>query len=89
MNKRRAHIVIPAELIAEIDTVVGKRCRSQFMTEAVRKELKRLRFKQSLDEAVGAWKDKDHPELNQGSASWVTQLRGAEEARTLKSNISE
>lgn len=81
LDRQRTHIIIPSELIAEIDTIIGKRGRSHFLVEAARKELGRLRLEQALDQSVGIWKDKDHPELKQGSAKWVSQLRKAEATR--------
>jgi len=41
----------------------------------VDRELMRLRQIQALESATGLWKDKDHPELKQGSAKWVRELR--------------
>lgn len=75
MNTKRTHIVIPQQLVAEIDTLVGKRQRSAFLTQAAEKELMRLRQIKALEGAAGAWKDKDHPELQQGAAEWVKKLR--------------
>jgi len=80
--QQRTHIIIPAELVTEIDALVGKRGRSLFLAEAARKELNQLRLKQALDKAIGVWQDKDHPELKKGSAHWVTQLRKAEASRS-------
>ncbi|HEV2201256.1 MAG TPA: hypothetical protein VGR73_15675 [Bryobacteraceae bacterium] len=75
MLTKRTHIVIPHRLASEIDSVVGKRGRSTFLTQAAEKELTRLRQLKALETATGSWKDKDHPELKQGSAKWVKQLR--------------
>ena len=75
MNTKRTHIVIPQQLVAEIDTLVGKRSRSTFFTQAAEKELMRLRQIKALEGVAGAWKDKDHPELKQGAAKWVKKLR--------------
>ncbi len=75
MNTKRTHIVIPQELVAEIDTVVGKRGRSAFLTQAAEKELMRLRQLKALGAAAGSWKDEDHPGLRQGAAKWVKKLR--------------
>lgn len=72
---RRTHIVIPNDLAAEIDVLVGKRGRSAFLAGAAEKELLRLRQIKALEAATGAWKDKDHPELKQGAAKWVKKLR--------------
>jgi hypothetical protein len=75
MNLKRTHIVIPEHLATQIDTLVGKRGRSAFLTQAAEKELKRLRQLKALAAATGSWKDKDHPELKQGAAKWVKELR--------------
>ena len=74
MNKR-THIVIPEQLAHEIDTLVGKRARSGFLTEAARKELRRRQMVSALEQATGSWKDEDHPELKAGSAKYVARLR--------------
>jgi hypothetical protein len=44
----------------------------------------RLRQIEALKAAAGAWKDKDHPELKQGSAKWVRKLRQESERRLRK-----
>ena len=75
MNTKRTHIVIPQQLVVEIDILVGKRGRSAFLTQAAEKELMRLRQIKALESASGSWKDKDHPELKQGAAKWVKKLR--------------
>ena len=75
MNIKRTHIVISQQLVAEIDTIVGKRGRSAFLTQAAEKELMRLRQIKALESAAGSWKDEDHPELKQGAAKWVRKLR--------------
>ena len=75
MNLKRTHIVISQQLVAEIDTIVGKRGRSAFLTQAAEKELMRLRQIKALESAAGSWKDEDHPELKEGAAKWVKKLR--------------
>ena len=72
---KRTHIVIPEQLVQEIDTLVGKRGRSGFLTEAAWKEVRRLRMLRGLEEASGSWKDKDHPELRGGSGRYVEKTR--------------
>ena len=81
MGNRRAHIVIPEPLVSEIDRLVGKRGRSEFLTRAAEKELRRLQQIKALEAASGAWKDKDHPELRGGAARWVREIRRENERR--------
>ncbi len=75
MSARRTHIIIPEPLVSEIDRLVGKRGRSEFLAHAAEKELRRLQQIKALENVDGAWKDKDHPELKVGAAHWVKELR--------------
>lgn len=75
MRRTRAHIVFPAELLAEVDQLVGVRGRSAFLTEVAQREVQRRKLLAALREAKGAWKSKRHPELKGGSASFVERLR--------------
>lgn len=81
MNTRRTHIVIAERLISEIDRLVGKRGRSEFLTQAAEKELRRLQQIRALENVAGAWKDKHHPELKAGAARWVKELRKESDQR--------
>jgi Arc/MetJ-type ribon-helix-helix transcriptional regulator len=76
------HIEITEELAEEIDTLVGKRARSSFLTEAAWKEVRRLRMLKAIEEASGAWKDQDHPELRGGAARYVDKIRKEDEMRS-------
>lgn len=84
MTTRRTHIVIPEPLVTEIDRMVGKRGRSEFLTQAAEKELRRLQQIRALENMPGAWKDKDHPELKAGAAQWVKELRKESDRRLHK-----
>jgi|SRR5580704_6481406 hypothetical protein len=85
MNTKRTHVVLSEQLVKEIDTLVGTRQRSSFLTQAAEHELMRLRQLRALEAAAGSWKDKDHPELQQGAAQWVRKIR-RETERRLKDN---
>jgi metal-responsive CopG/Arc/MetJ family transcriptional regulator len=71
---RRTHVVLSDQLLKEIDTLVGNRQRSSFITQAVEHELVRHRQLKALDQLV-AWDEKGHPELKQGAAKYVRKLR--------------
>ena len=75
MGSQRAHILLPEELIAEIDAEVGPRGRSAFLVETARAELRRRRLLTFLRSDQPAWREEDHPELQDGSAAWVRKLR--------------
>ncbi|MEO7142617.1 MAG: hypothetical protein ABI165_03860 [Bryobacteraceae bacterium] len=80
VENKRAHVVLPADVIASIDNLVGKRGRSASLASVAREEIQRRQQRSVLRKAVGAWKDRDHPELQHGSSAWVRQMRAASEA---------
>jgi hypothetical protein len=80
-STRRAHIILPVEVVADIDKLVGKRGRSAFLTEIAQREIKVRRQREVLRETAGAWKAEDHPELADGSAAWVRQIRSSDNQR--------
>ncbi|MEZ5283970.1 MAG: hypothetical protein R2712_04000 [Vicinamibacterales bacterium] len=77
--------MIPERLVEEIDRVVGKRGRSAFLAQAAEKELRRLRQIAAVEGLSGAWRDKDHPELEErGASRWVRAIRQENERRLSK-----
>lgn len=81
MSAKRAHVMIPGELLFEIDRLVGKRGRSRFLAEAAAVEVMRRRQLDALRKAAESWKSERHPELRSGAAQWVSQLRKENEGR--------
>jgi hypothetical protein len=84
MGSKRAHIVLPQELIAEIDSAVGPRGRSAFLVETARAELRRRRLLSFLRNDQPAWNEPDHPELAGGAGAWVKSVRSESEKRIPK-----
>jgi hypothetical protein len=82
MATQRAHIVLPEDLIAEIDSAVGPRGRSAFLVETARAELRRRNLLAFLRSDHPAWQEQDHPELSGGSAAWVSKLRKESDLRS-------
>ena len=80
LKTRRAHIVMPAELVEEIDARVGPRKRSQFVQEAVEEKLRRQRLQASLAEMAGSLADFDIPgwETSEAAIEWVRAQRRGE-----------
>lgn len=79
MSSHRAHIVLPDDLLRQIDELVGSRGRSQFLTEVARREVQRLRLLQLLEENRPGWNLQEHPELLEGAAAWVESMRQEDE----------
>jgi hypothetical protein len=63
--KVKAHLVLPKEILEEVDQIAGKRGRSLFIAEGALEKLERERFLKILEETRGrgAWADKRHPDL--------------------------
>jgi len=72
---KQANFLLPEDVIEELKAAVPKRQQSRVVTDALRKELKRIRLEKALSESFGAWKDKDHPELIEGTDAYVRKLR--------------
>jgi len=81
MPTHRAHILLPDDLLREIDAIVGQRGRSAFLVETARQEVKRRKLLSFLESQEPVWKDEDHPELAAGAGTWVRQLRREGESR--------
>jgi hypothetical protein len=81
MGLHRAHIILPQELIEEIDSLVGPRGRSAFLVETARAELRRRKLLTFLRNEEPAWEVRKHPELASGTKAWVKKLRSEGEAR--------
>jgi hypothetical protein len=81
MTTKRAHVLLPEDLLREIDALVGPRGRSSFLVETARHEVRRQKLLHFLENEDPAWKNKDHPELAGGAAAWVRKLRADSETR--------
>jgi hypothetical protein len=68
-------------VVADIDRIAGRLRRIDFIVELLEGEIRRREQLAALEDAAGAWKSEDHPELAEGSEVWVRKMRGASEAR--------
>jgi hypothetical protein len=84
MASRRAHVVLPEDLVTQIDKIVGSRGRSSFLADLARREIKRRHLLEVFKTEEPIWKDEDHPELKDGAAEWVRQMRAQSEAHLQK-----
>jgi metal-responsive CopG/Arc/MetJ family transcriptional regulator len=73
----RAHIVLPDDLVTEMDRLVGKRRRSRFVAEAVRERLRKEGLLQAIRDGAGAIDLNEHPEwaTPEKVTDWVRSLR--------------
>jgi hypothetical protein len=75
MARQRVMVPYPPDIIAEIDKIVSHGKRTAFLVELAKREIKLNRQRTALGAATAAWKLKDHPELAQGAAKWVHEIR--------------
>ena len=70
MSSGSAQIVLPADLLQEIDELVGIGARTEFITGLARREVHRLRLLQFLGEKPPGWDLERQPELKDGAAAF-------------------
>jgi len=75
MPHKRAHVILPDDLLAEVDALVGPRGRSAFLTDVIRDAVNRRRLLAFLSSKEPVLKDEDYPEFRDGAAVWVRQMR--------------
>jgi Arc/MetJ-type ribon-helix-helix transcriptional regulator len=78
----RTHVLLPEDLVREIDALVGPRGRSAFLVETARGAVRRRKLVDFLSSDEPTWKDENHPELAEGAAQWVRKLRAESERAT-------
>lgn len=84
MRSIKTQIVFPEQLLEELDRVVQKRERSEFVVRAVEEKLRRVRLEKIFDEAVGMWKDHPDFETDAQVRKHLQRLRGADTGRMRK-----
>ena len=75
MGARQANFTLPEELLEDLKRTVPRGEQSRVVSDALRNELKRIKFGRALDESFGAWRRSQHPELAQGARRLVRKLR--------------
>jgi len=81
MKSKRAHILLPQDLVKEIDSIVGPRGRSAFLVETARDAVRRTKLLRFLENDAPSGQDKDQSEPTDSAARWVRQLRRESDAR--------
>ena len=71
----RTNLLLPEDLVEQLDRVAGPRGRSRYVAEAVRDRLTRDERIAAMREAAGSWRG--HPEFPTSEAvvEWVRRLR--------------
>ena len=79
----RTHVVLPVELVAEVDELAGKRKRSQFIADAVRQQLRLERQRQGFEAFKRLPVPKPPPwsSTPERTTAWVRALRDNDEEK--------
>jgi metal-responsive CopG/Arc/MetJ family transcriptional regulator len=73
----RTNLLLPADLVAEVDAVAGPRGRSRYVTAALERQLRRDRWWAAARSAAGAITAEDHPHwaTSEQVVAWVRASR--------------
>jgi metal-responsive CopG/Arc/MetJ family transcriptional regulator len=77
----RTNLLLPKDLVEEVDHFAGERGRSRYVAEALRARLKRDRLKEAIELTAGVLRPEDHPE-------WSTSEQVVEWVRALRSEVT-
>lgn len=82
-DRLRAHVVVPEDLLREVDALVGSRKRSDFFVEAAREKVDRIKLRKTAHELAGFLKDANTPhwETPEATSDWVRSLRQESDER--------
>ncbi len=73
----RTNLLLPKELVDEVDRFAGERGRSRYVADALRAKLKRDHFRETIDQTAGVLRAVDYPEWETSEAvvEWVRKRR--------------
>ncbi|MCP4425601.1 MAG: hypothetical protein GY803_13990 [Chloroflexi bacterium] len=74
---RKITVTLPVPLLERLNSITPSRQRSSFIAKAIQEQIALLEQMQAIDEAAGAWRDEDYPELSDDNAidAWLQELR--------------
>jgi metal-responsive CopG/Arc/MetJ family transcriptional regulator len=78
----RTNLLLPKELVDEVDRFAGTRGRSRYVAEALRARLKRDRLREAIDATAGVLRPEDYPE-------WSSSEKVVEWVRARRSEVTD
>lgn len=81
MRHVQSVIKIPEKLATELDKLAGHKKRSAYAIDVLWRDVRRNQQREALKLSKGAWRAEDHPELAQGGAAYVDQIRSEPDER--------
>lgn len=88
---KRIHIIIPKDLLQQVDALVGPRQRSEFFVAAAREKVTRERLRRAAHALAGSLKDERTPgwETPEAASAWVRSLRAESDDRAFPGDPEE
>lgn len=76
----RTNLLLPRELVEEVDRYAGPRGRSRYVAEALAARLRHDRLQEAIESTAGALHRTDYPHWRSSDAvvAWVRELRSEE-----------
>ena len=76
----RTNLLLPVDLVKELDLVAGPRNRSRFVADAVRYRLRREKLRLAWSKSFGVLKAEDYPHwaTSEKVVEWVREMRAEE-----------
>jgi hypothetical protein len=71
----RTNLLLPKDLVEQVDHFAGERGRSRYVAEALRVQLRRDRLREVVEQTAGAWKDNPLWKTSEDVVEWVRALR--------------
>lgn len=74
----RTNLMLPEQLVSEVDHFAGPRGRSRYVAEALEARLRRDRLREAMESTAGAWRDRPEFATSDMVVDWVRALRAEE-----------
>lgn len=78
MGLTRTNLMLPDELVREVDEIAGPRGRSRFVTEAVEYRVKREKLRRAIAATAGCMVRRGSRMDRDQVSAWIRELREAE-----------
>ena len=78
----RTNLLLPKDLVEEVDHFAGQRGRSRYVAEALRAKLRRDRLREAVARTAGVLRVEDYPE-------WSTSDKVVEWVRERRSEVTD
>ena len=78
----RTNLLLPKDLVREVDRLAGPRGRSRYVAEALEARIRRDRLREAVEATAGVLRAEDYPH-------WATSVAIAEWVRGLRAEVTD